>query len=289
MFNMLIVPGFAAAAFSNLYELLGRGLGSFSLLCRELFELDTGNFFVILVLQQAGFSFLSQLISFKDLFSNYLSPHITLQRRFILSGKEAWCKTNDTIFPYGLAFAQQLVVVSIGIVFSGTILVIPLAVTGYFLARHFADSHQLLIWHRAEIESSGAIVGSTLTTGSQRHEASDGRAVTGTGHDIFQAGLRGHSSVYAVCAAAGLFHWRLLVLPGEQAAHHARQVPRGRRGAEHQQPAQVVDQLHTPHGGQTEFQARPVGHADLYASVTQSTRGSTTTSDISREAGWRRR
>lgn len=42
---------------------------------------------------------------------------------------------------------------------SGTILVIPLAVAYYFLARHFADSHQLLIWHRAEIESSGKLVG----------------------------------------------------------------------------------------------------------------------------------
>lgn len=162
IFNMLIVPGFAAAAFSNLYELMGLGLGSFSLLCRQLFELETGNFFVILVLQQTGFSFLSQLTSFSDLFSNYLSPHITLQRRFILSGKDAWCKSNDTIFPYGLAYAQQLVVVSIGIVFSGTILIIPLVVTGYFLARHFADSHQLLIWHRAELESSGTIVHSAM-------------------------------------------------------------------------------------------------------------------------------
>lgn len=114
---MLIVPGFAAAAFSNLYELVGAGLLSFSSLFRELFELNSGNFFVILVLQQAGFSFLSELTSFSDLFKNYLSPYITLNLRFILSSKETWRKSNSTIFPYGMAYAQQMVIVSIGIVF----------------------------------------------------------------------------------------------------------------------------------------------------------------------------
>lgn len=34
----------------------------------------------------------------------------------------------------------------------------PLAIIFYFLVRHFVDAHQLLIWHKAEIESSGALV-----------------------------------------------------------------------------------------------------------------------------------
>lgn len=117
IFNMLIVPGFAATAFSNLYELLGTGIGNVGLLFRELFNLDSGDFFVILVLQQAGVSFFIQLTSVIDLFTYYLSPYITLNMRFVLSGRESWRKTNKTIFAYGMAYAQQLVFVAIGIVF----------------------------------------------------------------------------------------------------------------------------------------------------------------------------
>lgn len=114
---MLIVPGFAAAAFSNLYELLGAGLRNTSSLFRQLFDLETGNFFVNLILQQAGVAFLLQSTSIVDIFSNYLSPHITLHLRFLLISKDAWRKDNSTIFEFGMALAQQLVIVSIGIVF----------------------------------------------------------------------------------------------------------------------------------------------------------------------------
>ena len=117
IFNMLIVPGFAATAFSNLYELLGEGIKNTGQLFRELFSLDSGDFFVILIIQQAGVSFMIQITSIVDLFTYYLSPFITLNMRVILSGKEAWRKTNKTIFEYGLAYAQQLVIAAIGIVF----------------------------------------------------------------------------------------------------------------------------------------------------------------------------
>lgn len=117
MFNMLIVPGFAATAFSNLFELLGAGIGNISELFRELFALDSGDFFMILVIQQAGVSFFIQLTSVVDLFKFYLSPFITLNMRYLLTTKESWRKSNNTIFEYGMAYAQQLVVVAIGIVF----------------------------------------------------------------------------------------------------------------------------------------------------------------------------
>jgi hypothetical protein len=114
---MLIVPGFAATAFSNLYELLGAGIGNMSNLFRELFSLESGDFFVILVVQQASVAFFIQFTSIVDLFNFYMSPYITLHMRFNLAGKESWRKTNKTIFEYGLAYAQQLVLVAIGIVF----------------------------------------------------------------------------------------------------------------------------------------------------------------------------
>lgn len=117
IFNMLIVPGFAATALSNLYEVLGLGMRNMSHLFQELFNLESGDFFVILVLQQAGVTFIIQFTSVVDLFTYYLSPYITLNMGFILAGKESWRKTNSTIFQYGLAYAQEIVLVSIGIVF----------------------------------------------------------------------------------------------------------------------------------------------------------------------------
>lgn len=117
IFNMLIVPGFAATALSNLFQVLGLGMKDMSHLFRELFNLDSGDFFVILVLQQAGVTFILQFTSIVDLFTYYLSPYITLHMRFILAGKESWRKTNSTIFQYGLSYAQEIVLVAIGIVF----------------------------------------------------------------------------------------------------------------------------------------------------------------------------
>lgn len=46
----------------------------------------------------------------------------------------------------------------------------PLAIIFYFLVRQVCDAHQLLIWHRAEIESSGGLVISILM---QTHHATE--------------------------------------------------------------------------------------------------------------------
>ena len=75
---MLIVPGFVGAAVSNLYEVLILGVDNSKTFFANLFQLEVGDFFLILVLQQAAFTFLMQMTSIVDLFTYYLSPSITL-------------------------------------------------------------------------------------------------------------------------------------------------------------------------------------------------------------------
>lgn len=41
---------------------------------------------------------------------------------------------------------------------SGTILVMPLVLCVYFCIRHVCDAHQILVWHRKEIDSAGKMI-----------------------------------------------------------------------------------------------------------------------------------
>lgn len=56
---MVIVPGFASAAITNIYEIVDNGVGSTVDFFKKLFSLNNGNFFLIFVINHAGGSFLS--------------------------------------------------------------------------------------------------------------------------------------------------------------------------------------------------------------------------------------
>lgn len=115
---MLIIPGFAATAFSNIFEIVNEGLSHSKSLVQRLFALESGDFFLILILQQAGGVILVQLSSLGDVILNYCSPFFVLQSRRIIPQRfEFLAKNDDTVFNYGLYYAQVLVVVGIGIVF----------------------------------------------------------------------------------------------------------------------------------------------------------------------------
>lgn len=115
---MLIIPGFAATAFSNIFEILHEGISDSNSVFHQIFALSSGDFFLILILQQAGGALLVQLTSIGDLFLNYCSPYFLLQSRKIVPPSfEFLTKNDDTVFNYGLYYSQVLVVVSIGIVF----------------------------------------------------------------------------------------------------------------------------------------------------------------------------
>lgn len=165
LFNMLIVPGFAATAYQNIFDIIYMGLQTTSSLFHQIFSIYSGDFFLILILQSAGGAFFVNQTSIIDVILFYCSPHLFFKSRLFKPSLDYLRKTEDIIFPYGLFYAQELVVIGIGIVFqysldscSATIPFLSLAVIFYLLLRHFSDAHQLIIWHKHELDSAGKLV-----------------------------------------------------------------------------------------------------------------------------------
>ncbi len=117
LFNMLIVPGFAATAITNLVELVKIGLTDFSSLFRSLFMLKTGDFFINLLVQSGSVTVLTSFSNIAPLFSFYLSPLFMMDMRMKQFGGEVWTKENGNIFPYGVSYALNLVTIGIAVVF----------------------------------------------------------------------------------------------------------------------------------------------------------------------------
>lgn len=82
----------------------------------------------------------------------------------------------------------------------------PLAIMFYFLARHISDSHQLLIWHRAEIESSGSLVDLALTQATLRHRKNHGGNRNSSSLSFLQAALHGKHLVDKLCVSDDWIH-----------------------------------------------------------------------------------
>lgn len=115
---MLIVPGFAAAAFSNLYELFTVGMDNTSSLFKQLFEIESGDLFLNVLLQQGGLSFLFKFGAIVELivYAYFSSTFYVLMNRKQLE-KGDLTKTNDDVFPFGMDYSLTLVFVGIGCVF----------------------------------------------------------------------------------------------------------------------------------------------------------------------------
>lgn len=117
LFNMLIVPGFAASAVTNLLDLITRGVSNVFDLFKSMFVITSGDFFLILIIQSAGNTFLSSINDLPSLIFNYLSPRVTLLSRFYERSSGAWQTENGMIYGYGVNYAQSLVIISIAVVF----------------------------------------------------------------------------------------------------------------------------------------------------------------------------
>jgi len=116
--NMLIVPGVAAQAGSNLYAIIKSGISGFDEFSRKFLVITSGDFFLNLVLQSGGTGFLSGIAMIADLLGNYGSTYITINYRRMLSDSEPWRKDETEIFQYGFFYAQILTMLAITFVFA---------------------------------------------------------------------------------------------------------------------------------------------------------------------------
>lgn len=157
LFNMVIVPGFASSALSNLFEVIEIGVNDYTSLFKTLFNLRSGDFFMIFLLNAGGSAFLGDLNLFGVLFGNYLSPRIAIQSKLTNDQCGQMVKNHNSVFPYGINYSYTLVQLAIGLVFASMVPYLSLPVIFVLLTNHIVDAHHLLIWHRMEIESCGIL------------------------------------------------------------------------------------------------------------------------------------
>lgn len=117
LLNIIIMPGFAAAALSNIYEIVTEGFTKRKTLFAQIFLFEKGDFFVILVLQYTATSFFRQQTNFMDYVWSYFSPTLTRKFKQLASNKENWMKHDYDVFTFGNNYAQNVVIFGIGIVF----------------------------------------------------------------------------------------------------------------------------------------------------------------------------
>jgi len=117
LMNMIIMPGFAVVAFSNIYEVLSKGLTSEKSIFAQLFMFDVGDLFVNVVIQNASATVLWRWSSLSDLFWSYMSPTLMIKFRDLTTNKPNWMKFDYDIYTYGNNYAQHTVIMGIAIVF----------------------------------------------------------------------------------------------------------------------------------------------------------------------------
>lgn len=117
LLNIIIMPGFAAAAFSNMYQVITVGFTNRGTIFDQIFLFEKGDFFIILVMQYSATSFFRQQTNFTDFMWSYFSPSLTRKFKQLTANKENWMKHDYDVFTFGNDYAQNVVIFGIGIVF----------------------------------------------------------------------------------------------------------------------------------------------------------------------------
>ena len=112
-----MIPGFAAATFSNISQLVTIGYSHTKSLFAQIFLFENGDFFPTLVLQYAATSFFSSMTCLHEIFWSYLSPVLMTQFKKLTANKTDYTKHDYDVFTFGINYAQHCVIVGVGIVF----------------------------------------------------------------------------------------------------------------------------------------------------------------------------
>lgn len=117
LFNMLLIPGLAASTINNIYDFVNSSVNGVDVLFKRIFELEDGNFFIALILGNAGGGFFAGLNVLYILVLNYFSPAISMESKVIERENEKWLKNNDMLFSWGVYYSLNLMIMGIGFVF----------------------------------------------------------------------------------------------------------------------------------------------------------------------------
>ena len=111
----MIVPGLAVPAGTNIYKIVQTNLLSLDILLQNFYIIKTGDFFVILLIQQVSFGFLGTIMQFGKFFNHYFSPTIITGVYDQPNEEFTYFKDEGNMFEYGFSYAQ--VVTLLGIIF----------------------------------------------------------------------------------------------------------------------------------------------------------------------------
>lgn len=115
-FNMLLVPGLSLTKESSLFHMLTR-LGSLKQVLQNFYNLKQADFFIILLMQQISFGFLTNLNQLGMLTSYYLSPLVFLRIHSKDLRDQLYFKQEALTSEYGYNYAISLTILAIVMIF----------------------------------------------------------------------------------------------------------------------------------------------------------------------------
>ena len=100
--NVFVIPVLTLASGGRtLYELIESSNWNLAKLLGELFIPASGEFFIIILVQQAVFSVMFYSLNLSDIIYSYFIPELAFERRKIFNDSAPWRRHEQTSFMYG--------------------------------------------------------------------------------------------------------------------------------------------------------------------------------------------
>lgn len=157
--NMFVIPVLTISGGSKtLYELLISTHWSIPRMLGELFIPKSGEFFIILLIEQGVLSAIFYALQIPEIAWAYFLPALAFEQRKIYNDSAPWRRHEQNGFMFGYFNAQMLTIFLICIFYAPSLPMISIASFIFVYMRHMVDSYNLLTFYRREIESSGKII-----------------------------------------------------------------------------------------------------------------------------------
>lgn len=117
-FNTVVVPGLAVPAGTNIYKIVTTNLLSVDILLQNFYITKTGDFFVILLIQQISFGYLATITQIGKFFDHYFSPTIIMEIYNQPDEEFVFFKDEGNMFDFGFSYAQFITILSILFIYS---------------------------------------------------------------------------------------------------------------------------------------------------------------------------
>jgi len=162
LLNTFVVPTFTLVSGYSVFQMLiHRGSYLFEVL-KMFYFIDTGRFFIIVLLQSGAFSALSSLLRPGELINSFGSSWLAYYSRNYLNDLDKWRKKEADVFSYGFLSAQIVIAFTIVITYSVPVPGIIFGGISFFGMRYFVDGFNLLTVFKKEIDSGGNMIGNIL-------------------------------------------------------------------------------------------------------------------------------